>query len=91
MNRRIRTLINEIEKDGGFGVLMDNNRSLLEKQNIIRELIGRRPLKRANIDSLLFDEQELQEKLPEGYYLVWNESGDLLIMDEENYAQYYDD
>lgn len=91
MNKRIKELIRIVDEDGGFGVLVDNNRSLLEKQNIIRELIGRRPLKRANIDSLLFDEQELQEKLPEGYYLVWNECGDLLIMDEENYAQYYDD
>ena len=88
MNRRIGRLIKEIYQNGGFAVLVDNNRSFLEKQNAIRELIGRRPLKRANIDSLLFNEQELQEKLPEGYYLVWNESGDLLIMDKENYEKY---
>lgn len=91
MKRKIKVLIDEVDKNGGFGVLVDNNRSILERQNMIRELIGRKPLKRPNLDRFEFDEGELQANLPEGYYLVWNECGDLLVMNEENLDKYCND
>ncbi len=88
MNKRIKELIRIVDENGGFAVVADNNRSLLEKQNIIRQLVGRNPLKRPNLDGFEFDEGELQANLPEGYYLVWNECGDLLVMNEENLDKY---
>ena len=88
MTKRIKALIDEVKKNGGFGVLVENNRSLLEKQNVIRELIGKKPLKRLNLDGFDFDEQELHNALPNGFFLVWNDSGDLLILDKENYEKY---
>lgn len=88
MKRKIKFLIDEVDKNGGFGVLVDNNRVLVEKQNMVRELIGRRSLQRANLDTFEFDVGELQANLPEGYYLVWNECGDLLVMNEENLDKY---
>ena len=89
MTKRLKALIDEVKRDGGFAVVADNNRSLLEKQNIIRQLVGRNPLKRPNLDGFEFDEGELQASLAEGYYLVWNESGDLLVMNEENLDKNY--
>ena len=88
MTKRLKALIDEVKRDGGFGVIVDNNRSLLEKQNVIRSLVGRKPLKRLNLDGFDFDEQELHDALPDGFFLVWNDSGDLLVMDEENYEKY---